>query len=86
MSDADIVRAGLYNAGPDRWKLNDAYAALDRLVAERDALLRAARVRVEYGHNDTCDSQLGMLAPEIKCSGGHDALLAALDAVTGGHQ
>lgn len=57
--------------------VSDLYDSNMRLRTELMSLrhvLRAARERVEAGHNDTCSAAL---VPETDCSCGHDALTVA---------
>lgn len=64
-------------ASCDSWRAR-ASRQTNELAALR-AVAEAAKRRLRYRHNDTCDLALGDGYP---CTCGHDALLLALDALT----
>lgn len=52
--------------------------ALDTLASQVEALVEAARGRLETGHDDTCDVQKIEDLGSVPCDCGHDGLTAAL--------
>lgn len=70
---------------------DDVLQAIEWLLAEPEPapetsgaeLLAAAEARVAYGHNDTCNVELGLSEP-FPCSCGHERLRTAIAAAKRG--